>query len=812
MSEPLEDLAGAILDRGPVDWPTIEADADDRALIDQLKVLDALRRAPRSAAAPDSSASFWGHLRVLEPIGEGAFGKVYRAWDTRLDREVALKLLPVEPARLQTQHSSVIEEGRLLARVRHPNVVTIYGAERIDGQAGLWMELITGRTLDAALRDGLQPGPRGVVRIGIELCRAVAAIHAAGLLHRDIKAQNIMLAEDGRLVLMDLGAGLANDSAANPAVTGTPLYLAPEVLAGGAATARSDVYGIGVVLYHLLTGSYPVRAADLPGLRHAHATRGDAAPAFPRRAVPRRLRAIVTRALAADPGRRYASADDLASSLAALNRPSAVTHAAYAALAIVTAFAVLTLAGGPHAAWLRDSASQSASAETAGHQPAIAVLPFKNLSAEPDSDDFVDGLTSEVIHNLAGLDGLQVRSQTSSFAFKDVARDLPTVRARLGVDYVVEADVLRVDERLRINARLVVAATDTPLWSERFDRTVDDVFAIQDEIGRAIVNKLRLTLARGQRRYRTSVPAYDTYLRARAMVTRGGTDNALQAKPLFEAVIAADPSFAPAHAGLAHAYAEMSSQLDGLSPEEGLQGMRPRVARALELDPLLAEAQAAMGTIHARELDWTAAAAAFERALALNPGLTQTHAVYAYTTLLPTGQMAKAQQLLTTALIADPLSPTLRRDLGMAQYCDGRFDDAIASFEAALAADPTVPFTRRPLAVALTAAGRIDDAIATWHHRPASERGWERWLTRAYVLAGRTADVERLVAADRNGHPYRQALIFAALGDQDRAFELMTAAAALAPVRTALSLSCQDMALLRGHPRLDGLRQRLNLP
>jgi serine/threonine protein kinase len=230
VSESLDDLAGAILDRGPVDWPTIEADAADRALIDQLKVLDTLRRAPRGGATATSTARSWGHLRVLEPIGQGAFGTVYRAWDPRLDREVALKLLPIEPARIQEQHSGVIEEGRLLARVRHPNVVTIYGAECIDGQTGLWMELITGRTLDAALRDGLQPGPRDVVRLGIDLCRAVAAIHAAGLLHRDIKAQNIMLAEDGRLVLMDLGAGLANDSAANPAVTGTPLYLAPEVL------------------------------------------------------------------------------------------------------------------------------------------------------------------------------------------------------------------------------------------------------------------------------------------------------------------------------------------------------------------------------------------------------------------------------------------------------------------------------------------------------------------------------------------------------------------------------------------------------
>ena len=439
-------------------------------------------------------------------------------------------------------------------------------------------------------------------------------------------------------------------------------------------------------------------------------------------------------------------------------------------------------------------------------------MPFANLSAEPDSDYFVDGLTSEVIHDLAELDGLQVRSQTSSFAFKDAPRDLREIRDRLRVDFVVEADVLRVGNRLRINARLVTVADDTPLWSQHFDRTVDDVFAIQDEISRAIVNKLRLTLNRGQRRYRTTRPAYDTYLRARTLVSRRGTTSAQQAKDLFEQVIAADPSFAPAHAGLADAYGEMSWQLGGLTPQEGLQGMRPVAARALELDPLLAEAHAAMGITYARERDWASAATSFERAIELNPSLTQIHANYSQSTLVPTGQLRKAQQLLATALTTDPLSPMVRRELGWAQYCDNRFDEAIAGFRMALAADPALPFATQGLARALTAAGKPDEAIAVWQRRPASDGDWERWLTRAYVLAGRTADVERLLAAHRTEHPYRQALVFAALGDKDRTLEALADAVALAPNRTAQDLPCPEMALVRGDPRLATIRQRLNLP
>ena len=222
-----------------------------------------------------ASTETWGHIRVLEPLGSGAFGRVYRAWDTRLDREVALKLLPARSDVGDARASSIIQEGRLLARVRHPNVVTIYGAERIGDTVGLWMELIDGETVEQRLARGLPFQPSETIEIGIQICRAVSAVHDAGLLHRDIKAQNVMLATDGRAVLMDFGTGweMSEPSASTVALAGTPLYLAPEVLRGGEATIQSDVYSIGVLLYHMLTGTYPVRARDFSDLRLAHERR-----------------------------------------------------------------------------------------------------------------------------------------------------------------------------------------------------------------------------------------------------------------------------------------------------------------------------------------------------------------------------------------------------------------------------------------------------------------------------------------------------------------------------------------------------------
>jgi TolB-like protein/Tfp pilus assembly protein PilF len=809
----LDDIAFDVLDGTPVDWSIVDANADetDRALIDQLRTLAAVRLAVRSGEPPaDSEPARWGHLRLLERIGHGAFGEVYRAWDTRLDREVALKLLPPSSA-ADSSLSSVIDEGRLLARIQHPNVVTIYGAERIDGRVGLWMELVKGRTLEQALRERTTFPRSEVLRIGVDLCRAVAAVHAAGLLHRDIKTQNVMLTEEGRLVLMDFGAGREVEGASDARLTGTPLYLAPEVLAGGAVTVASDLYSIGVVLYHLLTGSYPVEGRDLADLRRAHATRRAASlPGAGR--IPQRLCRVLARALDPDPGRRYASADAFGTALSTLERAPAARRRAFAytaAVAVVVAAVLWGLRASlrPQGLW-----GASAAAVAPVSAPVIAVMPFTNLSSEPDSDYFVDGLTTEVIRNLSLIDGLQVRSRTSSFLFQDRPRDLAEISEKLQANLIVEADVLRVGNRLRINAQLIDIATDVPLWSQQFDRTVDDVFAIQDEISVAIVNELRLTLGRGQRRYQTSLAAYETYLRGRMFVGRRGTQSAQQAARLFEQVIATDPGFAPAHAGLADAYAEMSWQLSGLSNQQGLEGMRPAAMRALEIDPLLAEAHAAMGIVYARERDWANAAKSFERAIELNPTLTQVQTNYSQTTLLPTGQLEKAQQLLETALTRDPLSPMVHWDLAWAQFCAGRFDEAIANFQLVLAGDPGFPFANQGLARALTFAGKPEDAIAVWNRKPASDGDWERWLAPAYIRAGRRADMERLIDAHRSEHPYRQALIYAALGDKDRTFEALNGAVDLAPHRTAQMLVYPEMALLGGDARLDALRTRLNLP
>jgi serine/threonine protein kinase len=345
VSEPtVTDLAAAILDGTPLEWPTARSTTShtERSLLDQLRVLATLADFHREQAGgiePVRQPRTWGHIRVLEAIGSGAFGDVYRAWDTRLDREVALKLLPAQSDSGNARATSIMQEGRLLARMRHPNIVTIYGAERIGDTVGLWMERIDGETVEERLAQGPLP-PRDAIEIGIQICHAVSAVHRAGLLHRDIKAQNVMLAKDGRAVLTDFGTGreVSDGSARTGALVGTPLYLAPELLRDADPSIHSDIYSLGVLLYHMLTGAYPVHARSLSDLRLAHEQGVRTGALAMRPEVPPRLGRIVERAIDPSPHRRYDNADALAAALGTLKpRPSIISLKYVVAAALVVA-------------------------------------------------------------------------------------------------------------------------------------------------------------------------------------------------------------------------------------------------------------------------------------------------------------------------------------------------------------------------------------------------------------------------------------------------------------------------------------------
>jgi eukaryotic-like serine/threonine-protein kinase len=549
-------------------------------------------------------------------------------------------------------------------------------------------------------------------------------VHGAGLLHRDIKPHNVMLADDGCLVLMDFGTGRElGDPCAS--LAGTPLYLAPELLSGQEPTVRSDIYSLGVFLFHLLTGSYPVRAQSLRDLRGAHERRERTDVRTARPDVPPKVARIIERATDPAPERRYQSVDGLLPDLAALKpRPRAVRllYASGAAAAILLVMAIGWELGGRQVGWSTTPTAllarvaglysvSGASVNPAG-QPVIAVLPFENLSAEREDDELVDGLADEIIRSLASVQGLQVRSRTSSFAFRNQPRNVREVGEQLGANLILEGSILRSGNRLRIHAKLVRVAGDVPLWDEQYDRELHDVFAVQDEISRAIVNRLRLTAGAGQRRYDANIDTYILYLKARAQLGRRGAADAKAAAELFQQVVAKDPGFAPAHAGLAEAYGLMAFQT--LSPgtvEAALPLMKQAADKALELDELLAEGHAAMGFVHAHEYDWENADKSFRRAIDLNPSLTQTYINYSTTTLVPQERLDEAERRLKDAVRTDPLSGIVHFELGALKLVAERFDEAIDHYTRAQALDPNLTYINQHLGRALSFAGRFSEEL-----------------------------------------------------------------------------------------------------
>ncbi len=716
---------------------------------------------------------------IERELGRGGMATVYLATDLRHHRRVALKVLQPElAAALGTQR--FLREIEVAAALTHPHIVPLHDS----GEAGEFlfyvMPFIEGESLrERLIRDGALPAAEAV-RIAREVAEALEYAHAHGVVHRDIKPENILLSS-GHAVVSDFGIARAIGVAGSGQLTevgsavGSPKYMSPEQVEGDPKLdGRSDIYSLGCVLYEAVTGTTPFGGTTSMGMMvrrlmdtppPMRSVRPDVTPA---------LEAVVRKAMARIPAERFSTAAELAAALAALEAgPS----------------------GGFPAAVREEKAS-------------LAVLPFLNLSPDPENEYFSDGMTDELMGALGKLPGLRVAARASSFAFKGKERDLRDIGQRLRVGTVLEGSVRKAGNRIRISVQLVDVNEGYQLWSETYERDLRDVFAVQDEIARTIAAELKLKLlARSEadlvKPATSNLEAYTCYLQGRYFTQTRTPAGLKSAVTYYEQAIALDPSYAKAYAGLAECWALLGFfEFGDLPPRETLPRARAAAAKTLELDPTLGEAHIIRGIIamiYEREWDWTERE--LRRGLELKPDSPLGHTWYALF-LSTQGRFEQGIQQARIGEALDPLSLSIHLVVGRCLYWARRFDEALTSIMATLEMDPANALTQLWLARTYLAAGRAREAAAIL------ERGGETagrspyllsLLGAAYADLGRREEALRLLEEIRGqgASPSFQAGLLSRLGETE---------ASLDRYEEALKSEGGIAAFMGVDPLYDGLR------
>jgi len=636
-----------------------------------------------------------GHYEITALIGRGGMGEVYRARDTRLKRDVALKILPAAMAADPVRLERFQREAEAVASLNHPHIVTLYSVEEAEGRRFITMELVEGQPLDAMLSAEGLPIAR-VVEIGVAVADALAAAHEKGIVHRDLKPGNVMIASDGRIKVLDFGLAVATPT--DPGVTeaspltaegttmGTLPYMSPEQVRGERVDYRSDIFSLGTVLYQLITGTLPFRGD------YAHATgyaivNSSAPPISELRGdVPAPLADIVTRCLEKLPAKRYATAVAVRDELRALQDTGA-RNAIHRSRRIRRAPAWMAIAG------LVVVAGIAAFALLGRHAPpaeakSIAVLPFVNLSSDKEQEYFSDGLTEDLLDALVKIPDLKVTGRTSSFSFKGRNEDLRIIGEKLGVTNILEGSVRKSGATIRITAQLIKVSDGFHLWSRTYDRTLDDVFAVQDDIAKEVARELKVTLMGTSAPAAENAQAHDFVMRARYTMQVINAETIRQAKELLDRALAVAPDYAPAWAemGLLH-MREYERGTTVTARRDANEAARQALMRSLQLDPNLATAQSRLATLQQDNWEFADALRSAEHALSADP---KNPVVVGNVALVysAAGRHEDAARLIEQCYATDPLDIIQIQNLGLVYTIMGRLDESDALLRRGIAAQP----------------------------------------------------------------------------------------------------------------------------
>jgi eukaryotic-like serine/threonine-protein kinase len=759
-----------------------------------------------------------GPYEILAPIGAGGMGEVYRARDSRLGREVAVKVLPEHLADNSEALARFESESKAVAALSHPNILVLFDVGEHEGIRYAVTELLAGETL----RDRLSRSPlswRKTIELGVALAEGLAAAHGKDIIHRDIKPANIFLTTGGQVKILDFGLARWQEtkSAEDETVTladtkagtvlGTAGYMSPEQVRGEKAGAPSDIFALGCVLYEAVTGRRAFPGKSAGDTMAAILKEDPPAIADSGKQAPAELERVIDRCLAKNPAQRFHSAHDLAFALRSIlsttgeQKPTAPAHGVLRRVMLSAAAIILVILVAAGLFYWRSHTAQSIDS--------LAVLPFANMGGSPDTDYLSDGITDSLIDSLSQLPNLKVMSRSAVFRYKGKEPDARTVGRELGVRAVLTGRITQRGDNLSVTTELINVDDNSHLWGEQYNRKLVDALAVQNEIAAQIADKLRLRLSSAQmahmaKRQTANPEAYQLYLKGRYFAGQFSQEGMDKGMDYFRQAIALDPTYALAYDGMSYYYQLIDDLL--MPPSEAMPKAEEAARRALELDDSLVDTHVEMAynyTLY--DFDWPAAEREFQRAMSLNPNYAPAHENYSWY-LISMGRTDQAVQEAQRAVQLDPLSAEIHSLLGWVLYFAHRYDQAAAELHKCLELDPNYWIGYYFLGQVYAQQGRFDDAIAA-QRKSAEILKIASWplaeIAYDYALAGKSAEARQalrdLLDSSQRIHvaPYRIATVYAALGDKDQAF---------AQLEQAYAQRSFFMDFLKVDPELDGLR------
>lgn len=722
------------------------------------------------------------HYRLLEKIGEGGMGVVWKAHDQHLDRDVAIKVLSTGGTLDPTTRQRFRQEAHVLARLSHPGVATIFDFAAQDGVDFLVMEFVPGGTLQQRLHQGPIEIAE-VIRIGSEIADALEGAHRQGFVHRDLKPANVALTQTGSAKLLDFGlARLLQGAQASTGLTqaGTILgslpYMAPEQLLGEPDDARTDVYALGATLFELTSGRRPFTKDRSEALMFEILNSAPPSVRAMRQEAPLELERLIAACLSKDRGQRPASARFVADALRALRDGSTAEIHTPPASDVIRS---------------------------------IAVLPLENVSRDPAQEYFADGMTEALISDLARIKALRVISRTSAMKYKGVQRSLPEIARELNVDAILEGSALLVGNRVRISVQLISARTDETLWSDRYNRQLEDVLDLQSEVAGAVAKEIAVQITPREARElakRTVVhsEAHVEYMKGRHSIAAFSPQAIIIGIRHLEHALQLDPSFGPAWASLAQSHITRAER--GMAPaSEALAQAEAAARKALSLDETLGEAHAAIGVYRSHHRDLPGARASLERAIELNPGIARTYSSLG-AVLYCSERHAEAIAAMLKAQSIDPFSMIIHTAVGDAYYYAREYEKSVVYYRMAIELDPRFDGAHTDLARSLEALGHFDEARAQYEEGrrlSGGVAGPSIGLAHLEISRGNRDEGRRMLLelvdsrATRVVSAWGIATLYARLEERDEAFRWLD---------VAVEDQATGLIFLRVHPRLDAIR------